>query len=202
MPEASRSPRFVRRTRVRLSLAVEADVLTMQRYRALDLAVETKADLTPVTEADRAVEQALRGRIARERGEAVAGEEFGVEEADVRWWLDPIDGTKQYARGLPDLGDADRARARRRDRRRRRVGARARSPLVGGARRRRVPRRLADPRLAASRDSRTRTSRRRACAASRSSPSLRTASPSRAPTPTSGSTSSSPRDGSRPPATR
>ena len=73
----------------------------MQRYRALDLAVETKADLTPVTEADRAVEQALRERIARERGEAVAGEEFGVEEADVRWWLDPIDGTKQYARGLP-----------------------------------------------------------------------------------------------------
>src|SRR4051794_41967041 len=73
----------------------------MQRYRALDLHVESKADLTPVTEADRAVEQALRERIARERGEAVSGEEFGVEEADVRWWLDPIDGTKQYARGLP-----------------------------------------------------------------------------------------------------
>lgn len=73
----------------------------MARYRALDLAVETKADLTPVTEADRAVEEALRARIASERGEAVAGEEFGVEEAAVRWWLDPIDGTKQYARGLP-----------------------------------------------------------------------------------------------------
>jgi histidinol-phosphatase len=54
-----------------------------------------------VTEADRAVEEALRGRIAHERGEAVAGEEYGVEEAEVRWWLDPIDGTKQYARGLP-----------------------------------------------------------------------------------------------------
>jgi histidinol-phosphatase len=73
----------------------------MQRYRALDLHVETKADLTPVTEADRAVEEALRARIARERGEAVAGEEYGVEEGAVRWWLDPIDGTKQYARGLP-----------------------------------------------------------------------------------------------------
>lgn len=73
----------------------------MERYRALDLAVETKADLTPVTEADRAVEQGFRERVARERGEAVAGEEYGVEEADVRWWLDPIDGTKQYARGLP-----------------------------------------------------------------------------------------------------
>jgi histidinol-phosphatase len=84
-----------------LTLADEADGLTMQRYRALDLAVETKPDLTPVTEADRAVETALRGRIRRERGEAVAGEEYGVEEADVRWWLDPIDGTKQYARGIP-----------------------------------------------------------------------------------------------------
>jgi histidinol-phosphatase len=73
----------------------------MQRYRALDLVVESKTDLTPVTEADRAVEQALRERIARERCEAVAGEEYGVAEADVRWWLDPIDGTKQYARGLP-----------------------------------------------------------------------------------------------------
>jgi histidinol-phosphatase len=84
-----------------LSLADEADVLTIQRYRALDLAVETKADQTPVTEADRAVEQALRARIASERGDAVAGEEYGVEEGDVRWWLDPIDGTKQYARGIP-----------------------------------------------------------------------------------------------------
>jgi histidinol-phosphatase len=84
-----------------LSLADDADALTMHRYRALDLQVESKADLTPVTEADRAVEHALRERIARERGEAVAGEEYGVEEAAVRWWLDPIDGTKQYARGLP-----------------------------------------------------------------------------------------------------
>jgi histidinol-phosphatase len=84
-----------------LALADEADVLTLRRYRAADLAVETKPDLSPVTDADREVERALRARIADERGEAVAGEEFGVEEADVRWWLDPIDGTKQSARGLP-----------------------------------------------------------------------------------------------------
>jgi histidinol-phosphatase len=84
-----------------LSLADDADALTMRRYRMLDLVVETKADLTPVTEADRAVEQALRARIASERGDVVAGEEYGVEEGDVRWWLDPIDGTKQYARGIP-----------------------------------------------------------------------------------------------------
>ncbi len=84
-----------------LALADEADILTMRHYRSLDLRVETKADLTPVTQADQAVEGALRARIARERGEAVAGEEYGVEEADVRWWVDPIDGTKQYARGIP-----------------------------------------------------------------------------------------------------
>jgi histidinol-phosphatase len=84
-----------------LALADEADILTMRHYRSLDLRVERKADFTPVTEADHAVERALRARIARDRREAVAGEEYGVEEADVRWWLDPIDGTKQYARGLP-----------------------------------------------------------------------------------------------------
>jgi histidinol-phosphatase len=85
-----------------LSLADDADALTMPRYRALDLRVESKADLTPVTDADRDAERALRDRLARERpGEAVAGEEFGVEEGDVRWWLDPIDGTKNYARGIP-----------------------------------------------------------------------------------------------------
>jgi histidinol-phosphatase len=85
-----------------LSLADDADALTMARYRALDLRVETKPDLTPVTDADRDVERALRDRLARERpGEAVCGEELGLEEGTVRWWLDPIDGTKQYARGLP-----------------------------------------------------------------------------------------------------
>lgn len=84
------------------SLADDADLLTMARFRALDLRVERKPDLTPVTEADRGVEQRLRERLGRERpGEAVAGEEYGVEEGDPRWWLDPIDGTKQYARGLP-----------------------------------------------------------------------------------------------------
>jgi histidinol-phosphatase len=84
-----------------LSLADDADELALHRYRALDLVVETKTDFTPVTEADRAIEQKLRARIAEERGDAVAGEEFGIDEGDPRWWLDPIDGTKQYARGLP-----------------------------------------------------------------------------------------------------
>jgi histidinol-phosphatase len=85
-----------------LSLADDADELALRHYRKRDLAIETKDDLTPVTEADRAVEEALRTRLARERpDEAIAGEEYGVAAGEVRWWLDPIDGTKQYARGLP-----------------------------------------------------------------------------------------------------
>jgi histidinol-phosphatase len=85
-----------------IALADDADAISMRHYRSHDLAVETKADLTPVTEADRAVEQALRARLERERpDEAIAGEEYGVAEGEARWWIDPIDGTKQYARGLP-----------------------------------------------------------------------------------------------------
>src|SRR4029079_15383678 len=77
-----------------LALADDADAISMRHDRAHDLAVETKADLTPVTEADKGVEEALRARLERERpGEAIAGEEYGVADGDVRWWLDPIDGT-------------------------------------------------------------------------------------------------------------
>ncbi|MBA2475304.1 MAG: histidinol-phosphatase [Actinobacteria bacterium] len=86
-----------------LSLADLADSLSAPRFRAHDLVVETKPDLTPVTETDRAVEDALRERIARERpGEGVLGEERGPEgDASTRWIVDPIDGTKNYARGIP-----------------------------------------------------------------------------------------------------
>ena len=84
-----------------LSLADDADRITMARFRALDLTIATKPDLTPVTEADQAAEALLRERIGDERGDAVGGEEFGVQSGEVRWWLDPIDGTKEYARGLP-----------------------------------------------------------------------------------------------------
>jgi histidinol-phosphatase len=75
----------------------------MDRFRAGDLVVETKPDLTPVTDADRAVEAAIRDRLAAERpGDAVFGEEFGTTgEGGRRWIVDPIDGTKGYARGLP-----------------------------------------------------------------------------------------------------
>jgi histidinol-phosphatase len=80
-----------------------ADQLSMSRFRAADLVVDTKPDLTPVSEADRAVERALRDLIAAERpGDSVLGEEFGNDGAAVRQWiLDPIDGTKNYVRGVP-----------------------------------------------------------------------------------------------------
>jgi histidinol-phosphatase len=87
-----------------LELADIADVVTMKRYRAHDLAVETKPDMTPVTESDRAAELALRDRIAKvASGDAVIGEEFGGSDSKGRrrWILDPIDGTKSYVRGIP-----------------------------------------------------------------------------------------------------
>src|SRR5215208_1520755 len=86
-----------------LELADLADTITRERFQADDLIVETKPDLSPVTEADRAVEQALRKRIGEERpGHSVVGEEFGADQpGSARWILDPIDGTKNYVRGLP-----------------------------------------------------------------------------------------------------
>ena len=86
-------------------LVDDADLITLARYRAEDLVVETKPDLTPVSEADRAVERMLRERLAEARPQdAVLGEEYGVTEADGvnrRWIVDPIDGTKSYVRGVP-----------------------------------------------------------------------------------------------------
>lgn len=85
-----------------LSLADEADALSRPRFRAADLHVETKPDLTPVTDADRRIERALRERIARDRpGDGVLGEEEGDSGGSVRWILDPIDGTKNFSRGIP-----------------------------------------------------------------------------------------------------
>jgi histidinol-phosphatase len=83
-----------------LSLADDADTISMARFRAADLQVETKPDLTPVSEADRLVESTLRARIEQERpGEAVLGEEEGGDASG--WIIDPIDGTRNYTRGIP-----------------------------------------------------------------------------------------------------
>jgi len=87
-----------------LRLADEADALTLTRFRASDLRVATKPDLTPVTDADLAVERLVRAALARQRpGDGVLGEEDGEQEGTSgrRWVLDPVDGTKSYARGVP-----------------------------------------------------------------------------------------------------
>jgi histidinol-phosphatase len=88
-----------------LRLADAADAIALPRFRT-GLAVETKADLTPVTEADRAVEAELRALLARERpDDAILGEEQGTTgSGDRRWVIDPIDGTRNYARGVPVWG--------------------------------------------------------------------------------------------------
>ncbi|HEX5494469.1 MAG TPA: histidinol-phosphatase [Mycobacteriales bacterium] len=84
-------------------LADDADGVTKARFRALDLRVETKPDLTPVTDADRAVEEGMRATLQRARStDAVLGEEFGqTGDAERRWVIDPIDGTKNFVRGVP-----------------------------------------------------------------------------------------------------
>lgn len=90
--------------RFALALADASDTLTLKRFRADDLVVETKPDLSPVSEADRQVEEVLRRLIREKRGgEGVVGEEFGEEEGTSgrRWIIDPIDATQNYVRGIP-----------------------------------------------------------------------------------------------------
>ncbi|RZS65935.1 histidinol-phosphate phosphatase [Agromyces ramosus] len=89
-----------------LELADLADAVSLARFRAVDLDVQTKPDRTPVTEADLAVERALRKRLAEARpGDGILGEEFGTEGDSARQWiLDPIDGTANFLRGVPVWG--------------------------------------------------------------------------------------------------
>jgi histidinol-phosphatase len=89
---------------VALTLADQADAVTMARFGALDLQVDTKPDLTPVSDADRSVETGLRATLSRARpGDSVLGEEFGgsTTSAGRQWIIDPIDGTKNFVRGVP-----------------------------------------------------------------------------------------------------
>ena len=87
------------------ALADLADEITQARFQALDLKIETKPDLTPVTDADKAVEKAIRERLSKDRPhDLIVGEEFGA--ADIHsgkhyWVVDPIDGTKNFLRGVP-----------------------------------------------------------------------------------------------------
>lgn len=86
-----------------LALADAADAIALDRFRALDLNIETKPDRTPVTDADRAVETKLRELIALHRpADAFIGEEFeNTPNGNRSWIVDPIDGTANYLRGVP-----------------------------------------------------------------------------------------------------
>jgi histidinol-phosphatase len=87
-----------------LSLADSADVITQQHFRNQSLVIETKADQTEVTVADRSTETVVRERILAERpGDGLLGEEHGTIESTngIRWIIDPIDGTGNYVRGVP-----------------------------------------------------------------------------------------------------
>jgi histidinol-phosphatase len=84
-------------------LADDADSLSQARFKALDLHVMSKPDLTPVSDADQAVEAAIRRTLSRARSrDAVLGEEQGsTGHSQRRWVIDPIDGTKNFVRGVP-----------------------------------------------------------------------------------------------------
>jgi len=84
-------------------LADDADSTAQARFKALDLHVMTKPDLTPVTDADQSVEQGIRRVLSRARPrDAVLGEETGsTGHSQRRWVVDPIDGTKNFVRGVP-----------------------------------------------------------------------------------------------------
>ncbi len=86
-----------------LELADIADAISLERFRALDLHVESKPDRSPVTDADRSVEQALKDLLAAKAPkDALIGEEYGNSGSASRTWIiDPIDGTANYLRGVP-----------------------------------------------------------------------------------------------------
>lgn len=86
-----------------MELADIADAISLERFRALDLHVESKPDRSPVTDADRSVEQALKNLLAdKAPDDALIGEEYGNSGSASRTWIiDPIDGTANYLRGVP-----------------------------------------------------------------------------------------------------
>ncbi len=107
MPDTTASradPDLTRDLQLALRIADAADAITTDRFRAVDLVVTDKPDLTPVSDADLAVERAVRDLLAAQRPEdAVLGEEYGgeVPEHGRAWVVDPVDGTKSFVRGVP-----------------------------------------------------------------------------------------------------
>lgn len=90
-----------------LLLAREAAKIVLPHFRAASLQVETKADQSPVTIADRGAEEALRKLMDKHTpAYGIIGEEFGTTAgaADREWVIDPIDGTKAFIHGVPLFG--------------------------------------------------------------------------------------------------
>ncbi|MET0956548.1 MAG: inositol monophosphatase family protein [Cryobacterium sp.] len=89
-----------------LELADSADAISMARFESLDLVVTTKPDRTPVTDADQAVERAIRELLAERRPtDGILGEEYGTAGSTTRQWIiDPIDGTAGFLRGVDIWG--------------------------------------------------------------------------------------------------
>ncbi|MCC6147379.1 MAG: inositol monophosphatase family protein [Anaerolineaceae bacterium] len=87
-----------------IETAVEAGKFTLGYYQTT-LQVDTKNDGTPVTQADRKAEAFIRRQIEQKYpGHAIVGEEYGsegAENAGFRWFVDPIDGTRSFMRGVP-----------------------------------------------------------------------------------------------------
>ncbi len=87
-----------------MRLADAADSITLARYQSIDLVVSTKPDNTPVTDADKAAEEAIRALLKNHRpDDGIVGEEFGSDAGGAQryWVIDPIDGTKNFLRGVP-----------------------------------------------------------------------------------------------------
>jgi histidinol-phosphatase len=97
---------FRRELRSALEAADAADRVTLARFRASDLAVDVKDDESPVSDADRTAEQAIRSALATTHpADAVLGEEYGASGGSGRRWIiDPIDATVNFVRGVPVWG--------------------------------------------------------------------------------------------------
>lgn len=95
-------PRMNADLQLALGLADAADAITLRHFQSATLSVRTKIDMTPVSEADEAVERMIRERLQRERpDDGIVGEEFGTSgSAERRWIIDPIDATKNYVRRI------------------------------------------------------------------------------------------------------
>lgn len=90
-----------------IAVAQEAGTIAMRHFQGADLGLELKLDKSIVTKADRAAEKLIRDRIiAKFPNDAIVGEEHGVKDGTSgwTWFLDPIDGTQAYARGVPLFG--------------------------------------------------------------------------------------------------